>query len=176
MGKLGRVIAVGALLCACSNKTPSAQEPGQAAAIPRAKAALNTPEQDPRFDAEGNLRAGELKLAWFTIPVGFERVPGSTSQTGYFEAIGVTPEQLRRYIDLQGRPADVETSPHGEIYKNVAPNHTKLPLAPLEVTMLIVDAKKNRLRLVVEDHTPTEPPLPFHQALEKLAKARDTTE
>jgi hypothetical protein len=177
MGKFDRVIAVGALLCACSSNTPTVEEQRQAAAeIPRAKAALPAPEPDPRFDAEGKLRPGTLKLAWFTIPVGFERVPGSTEQTGYFEAVGVTPDQLRRYIDVQGHPGAVDTSPHGEIYTNVMPNHTKLPLPPLEVTMLIVDARQNKLRLLVEDHTPTEPVLPLQQAMEKLAKARDTTE
>jgi hypothetical protein len=175
MVKLGRVITVGALLCACSsNRTPATE--ARATTVPRAKAALGVPENDPRFDAEGNLRPGSLKIGWFEIPLGFERIPGSTERSGSFEAAGVTQAQLRQYVDAHGRPAQVETMRTGEIYKQVTPNHTQLPLPPVDVTVLIVDADTKRLRLVVDDRTPTEPDLTPQQALDKLAKARDRTE
>jgi hypothetical protein len=175
MGNLGRVIMVGALLGACS-KNPQATSEARSTAIPRAKAALDAPEHDPRFDAEGNLRTGSLKIGWFAIPLGFERVPGSTERSGIYEATGISQEQLRRYVDARGQPKQVETMAHGEIYKQVSAGHTQLPLPPVDVTVLVVDARTKRLRLVVDDRTPTEPDLSPQQALEKLAKARDRTE
>ncbi|MET0286234.1 MAG: hypothetical protein ABW352_17275 [Polyangiales bacterium] len=175
MGNLGRVIAIGALLGACSRNPEGASE-ARSTAVPRAKAALDKPEHDPRFDAEGNLRTGSLKIGWFAIPMGFERVPGSTERSGIYEASGISQEQLRRYVDAQGQPKQVDSMAHGEIYKQVAAGHSKLPLPPVDVTVLVVDARARRLRLVVDDRTPTEPDLTPQQAMEKLAKARDRTE
>ncbi len=176
MGKLGRVMGVAVLLGACSSNPPPSNDEGPASAIPRAKAALRAPAQDPRFDAQGNLLPGALKLSWFPIPLAFERVPGSTDRVGNFEAVGVTADQLRRYVDAHGTPAHIEYMKFGEIFQGLAPSHTRLPLPPVDVTMLFLDANTNKLRLVVEDRTPSGEKLTPQQAMEKLAKARDRTE
>ncbi|HEX5659309.1 MAG TPA: hypothetical protein VFX59_19075 [Polyangiales bacterium] len=176
MGKLGRVIAVGALLCACSNEAPSASQGQATKVIPRAKAALDVPDADPRFDAEGNLRASTLKVGWFEVPMGFERVAGSTEHNGIFEAVGVSQAQLRKYVTARGTPASTEYMRHGEIYKQLAPSHTQLPLPPVDVTALVADAASKRLRLLIDDKAPTEAALTPQQAMDKLAKARDRTE
>lgn len=176
MGKLDRVITMGALLCACSaDRVPLTE--GPPAAIPRAKAALAAPEDDPRFDREGHLRPGSLKIGWFEIPLGFERIPGTTERSGSYEAAGITPAQLRQYVTARGTPTTVEYMKYGEIYQQLAPTHTRLPLPPVDVTVLVVDAKTQRLRLVVDDHAPTgEPTLTPREAMDQLAKARERTE
>jgi hypothetical protein len=175
MGKLNRVIACVALLCACSSRQSPPSEV-QSTTIPRAKAALDKRATDPRLDAEGNLRPGSLKVGWFEIPLGFERIAGSTERVGNFEAAGITPAQLRQYVTARGQSTQVEYMTHGELYPQLAPTHTQLPVPPVDVSILFVDTRTNKLRLVVEDRTPTEPDLTPQQAMDKLAKARERIE
>ncbi|HEY6880240.1 MAG TPA: hypothetical protein VI299_19585, partial [Polyangiales bacterium] len=108
MGQLHRVIAVGALLLGACSEPPSQATEGEArAAIPRAKAALLPPAPDPRFDAQGNLKPGSLKVSWFDVPLAFERQPGSTERSAILEAEGVTVPQLRQYVLARARPESV---------------------------------------------------------------------
>jgi hypothetical protein len=176
MGKLSRVIAACALVGACSSRPGSAPQNEGPASAPRAKAARQTAADDPRFDAQGNLRASSFKAGWFEVPLGFERVAGSTDLHSNYEADGITVPQLRQYVTARARPEHVEYMKRGEIYQRTQPNHTQLPMPPVDVTVLVLDPVKNRVRLVLDVIDTSGPTLTPQQAMEELAKARDRTE
>jgi hypothetical protein len=175
MGKLHRVIAASALLCACSRSSTDTQKPGEQA-IPRARAAQRAPAGDPRLDAQGQLQPGSLKLSWLEIPIGFERRAGSTERNAAYEAEGLSVRLVREYLMARGRADEIDYLPRGENYHRLRASHTQLPLPPLDILVLEVDPGKKRIRMMIDDLAPTGTPLTPTQAMEALAKARDRVE
>jgi hypothetical protein len=175
MGKLDRVImGVIALCAACSDAAPQQAATGPSEAPPRAKSALAEPAPDPRFDADGKLKPSELRMSWLEIPVSFVKQPGSTEREAIFEADGLTVTQLSDYVLSRAMPDRIEKRRNGEVFSRARPVHTRLPLAPVNVTVLEIDAARDRIRLVIEDLTPTEPP--FQNQAEANAALRKMVE
>ncbi|HEY6882373.1 MAG TPA: hypothetical protein VI299_30285, partial [Polyangiales bacterium] len=121
-------------------------------------------------------KPGSLKVSWFEVPLGFERQPGSNERSAIFEAEGITIPQLRQYITARARPESVQYLRDGELYQHAQASHTQLPMPAIDVAVLVVDAHAKRLRLVVDDLTPTAPTMSPREAMEALAKARDHME
>lgn len=175
MGRLHRVIAAIALLSACRS-TP-AQQSGEARPTPRrAKAALDAPPPDPRFD-DGGLKPSQTRMSWLEIPSGFTLRAGSTAQKSWYEAYDMPIAKVREYLQARLASEKLEYVPRGMVFHNALPTHTKLTMAPLEVTLLELNHETRELRLSVEDLTPSAtPPLTNVQAAQELARLRNRLE
>ncbi|MET0284960.1 MAG: hypothetical protein ABW352_10830, partial [Polyangiales bacterium] len=116
---------------------------------------------DERFDAQGKLKSSGLRFSWLELPAGFAKQPGSTPETGVWEAPNMPLAKVTEYLEAKLQPGSVEARPNGIAYKQARPTHTQLPLPPVAATALEIDPAAKRVRLVIDDLTPPrEPPLP----------------
>jgi len=174
---MATVLVAQATLGACSE--PAAPAPDELAARERAAAASakQAAPLDLRFDEAGKLRPSGRHMSWLELPVGFSTRAGSTAQRASFEAQNMPFAKVREFLEARLLPGNIVYRANGTTFQGALPSHTRLTMAPMDVTILETGRQRGEIRLVIDDLTPpAQAPIPEVNAERELAKARARAE
>jgi len=166
------------LACACGGADDRpALEKREHRPLERVTLKTEAPAPDPRFDARGRLKGSGKHVSWLELPVGLHEIAGSTPRMAGFEGDDLPFEKVRAYLEDRLAPRQLEVSEASIGFRSAKPTHTQLAMGSLDVTLLQIDRATNRVRLRVDDLSPSgEPPLPVNEAKKELARARERIE
>lgn len=172
MGQLNRVIVAFVLFAGCrSRPSPDHMVAHSEAGTTRVEV---IPVPDARRNRDGQLLPSQRHMSWLELPSGFATQPGSTLRRGVYEADDIPIEAVRAYLMARVVPGEIETTPLGFSYRRALPSYTRLPMAPLDISVLEADPTRHRVRLIIDDLSPPpEAPLPVDIAAKELARERD---